>query len=88
MAKRTWYEANLTDTPSHENVDSKAFEPKNSHEASTEKLKVEPSPAAGATTEVKTPEFATEAAAEVAGEEESTVDAFWSLLGRAGYIVW
>ena len=77
MVKRSWAEANLNDLSSNENVDGKVVAPDGYPAVGTEKLMGEPSPAAGASIEVKTTEVATEAGAEVASEEEAIDNAFW-----------
>ena len=84
MAKRKWIEFNVMVIPSVEEEGSKVVEYESSPETSKEILAEEPRSDVESTTEVETVEEATATVTETAGEEESTAEAFWSLLVRAG----
>ena len=74
--------------PSLEKEGSKVLECESSPETSKEIVEEEPRSDVESTTEVETVEEAIVTVTETGGEEESTAEAFWSLLVRAGYTIW
>ena len=88
MAKKKWDEFNVRVVPSIEEEGSRVVEHEIPPEISNEVFGEEPKSGVESATEVELVEDANVAVIETAGEEESTAEAFWSLLARAGYTVW